>query len=213
MRPHDLLRLADGARLRHEGPVPAWASAALALAPWVVVRRAAPPAEGLVPVGVRGDGRAQRLAALLDAGSVAARVAPEDLALARGWRHTPRTRSIGALRVLDRVDGLLTPLGLAWGPTGGVGFELATGAAATHDASDLDLILRVPEPWPLDEARKLADEFARLPVPVDVQLDLPTGAVALAEYARGGRVMLRAPGGPRLVRDPWRETADVAGTV
>lgn len=213
MRPHDLLRLADGARLRHEGPVPAWASSALTLAPWVVVRRASPPAEGLVPVGVRGRTRPQRLAAFVHAGSVAARVAPEYLVSAWAWRHTPRTRSIGALRVLDRVEGLLTPLGLAWGPTGSVGFELATGVATTHAASDLDVILRLPEPWPVDEARHLADELARLPVPVDVQLELPNGAVALAEYARGGRVMLRAPGGPRLVWDPWRETADVTRTA
>ena len=208
MRPHDLLRLADGARLRHEGPVPAWASAALTRAPWVVVRRASAPA-GLVPVGVRGRRRSQRLAAFLDAGSVAARVAPEDLVAARGWNRAPRARWVGALRVLDKVDGLLTPMGLAWGPAGSVGFELATGVDATHAASDLDAILRVPEPWPVDEARELAEELARLPVPVDVQLVVPNGAVSLAEYARGGRVMLRAPGDPRLVWDPWRETTDV----
>jgi hypothetical protein len=29
----------------------------------------------------------------------------------------------------------------------------------------------------------------------------------LAEYASGGRVLLRMPDGPRLVYDPWREAA------
>lgn len=203
MRPHDLLRLADGARLRYEGQVPAWAPASLVWAPWVVVRRAPPVAEDLVPVGVRGRTRGQRLAASATPYDVTRRVSPEDLAAARGWRHAPRSRQVAALRVLGAVDELITPLGLAWGPTGSVGFELATGAATTHAASDLDVVLRAPEPWPVDAARELADGLARLPVRVDAQLAVPDGAVALSEYARGGRVVLRALGGPRLVYDPW----------
>lgn len=69
------------------------------------------------------------------------------------------------------------------------------------------MVVRAVEPWSLDRARELADDLARLPVHVDTQLDTPTGAVALAEYARGGRVLLRTPDGPRLVHDPWRHTA------
>jgi phosphoribosyl-dephospho-CoA transferase len=206
VRPHDLLRLASGAGLRHEGSVPAWVPASLARAPWVVVRRAPTPA-GLIPVGVRGRTRAERLAALLATDAIAARVTPEDLAAARGWRHMPRMRRVGSLRVLDAVDELFTSLGLAWGPTGSVGFELATGVATAGSTSDLDVVIRAPEPWPLENAREIADDLARLPTRVDAQLDAPAGAVMLTEYARGGRVLLRAPDGPRLIRDPWREAA------
>jgi phosphoribosyl-dephospho-CoA transferase len=206
VRPHDLLRLADGAGIRHEGPVPAWVTASLARAPWVVVRRA-PTQAGLVPVGVRGRTRAERLAAFLAPTAAAARVSPEGLAAARGWRHAFRARWLGALHVLDAVDELLTSLGLAWGPTGSVGFELATGVAVADPASDLDVIVRAPEPWSFARARELADDLARLPVRVDTQLDTPSGAVALAEYARGGRVLLRTPDGPKLVNDPWRHGA------
>lgn len=206
MRPNDMLRLAGGAGLRHEGLAPAWVTASLARAPWVVVRRVRAPA-GLIPVGVRGRARGERFAALLAPDAVAARVTPEDLAAARGWRRMPRARQAGSLRVLDAVDELFVSLGLAWGPTGSVGFELATGVAATGAASDLDVVVRAPEPWPLERAREIADYLDRLPARVDAQLDAPAGAVALDEYARGGRVLLRTPDGPRLIHDPWREAA------
>jgi phosphoribosyl-dephospho-CoA transferase len=103
VRPHDLLRLAGDAGISHEGPVPAWVPVSLARAPWVVVRRA-PTMAGLVPVGVRGRTRPERLAAFLSPTDVAARVSPEDLAAARGWRHAFRGRWLGAVRVLEAVD-------------------------------------------------------------------------------------------------------------
>jgi phosphoribosyl-dephospho-CoA transferase len=201
-----MICLDGGAGLRHEGPAPAWVSASLARAPWVVVRRARAPA-GLIPVGARGRTRGERFAALLAPGAVAARVTPEDLAAARGWRHTTRALSVPSLRVLDAVDELFSSLGLAWGPTGSAGFELATGIAAAGAASDLDVVVRAPEPWPLERAWEIAEHLQRLPARVDAQLDTPAGVVALAEYARGGRVLLRTPDGPRLSRDPWPEDA------
>jgi phosphoribosyl-dephospho-CoA transferase len=206
VRPHDLMRLADGAGIRHEGQVPAWVPVSLARAPWVVVRRA-PTKAGLVPVGVRGRARAERFAAFLAPTAVAARVSPEDLAGTRGWRHAFHTRWPGAVRALDALDELFTFLGLAWGPPGSVGFELATGTAVVGPASDLDVVVRAPEPWSLARARELAADLARLPVRVDTQLDTPTGAVVLSEYARGGRALLRTPDGPKLVNDPWRHAA------
>jgi phosphoribosyl-dephospho-CoA transferase len=200
-----MLRLVGGAELRYEGVVPAWMPASLARVPWVVVRRARTP-DGLIPVGVRGRARGERFAALLAMDAVAARVTPEGLAAARSWRHIPCGRQVGSLRVLDTVDELFISLGLVWGPTGSVGFELATGVAAASAASDLDVVVRAPELWPLERAREIAEALAPLPVRVDAQLDTPAGAVTLAEYARGGHVLVRAPDGPRLTRDPWRET-------
>ena len=204
MRPHEMLRLAGGAVLRYEGVVPAWVPASLARAPWVVVRRAR-SLDGLIPVGIRGRTRGERFAALLAVDAVIERVSPEDLAAARSWRHMPRARSVRSLRVLDAVDELCTSLGLAWGPTGSVGFELATGGPSAGVASDLDVVIRAPQPWSLEYAREIADCLNRLPARVDAQLDVPAGAVALDEYARGGPVLLRAPDGRGLTRDPWLE--------
>ena len=206
MRPHDMLRLTSGPEVCYEGSVPAWVPETLAWVPWVVVRRARTQA-GLIPVGVRGRTRGERFAAWLAPDAVAARVTPEDLAAARGWRHTPRARRVGPLQVLDAIEERFTSLGVAWGPTGSIGFELATGVAAATTASDLDVVVRAPEPWPLENAREIVDHLNRLPARVDVQLESPAGAVMLAEYARGGRVLLRTPDGPRLAYDPWRKAA------
>jgi phosphoribosyl-dephospho-CoA transferase len=204
VRPHDMLRLTSGDGLRHEESVPAWVPTSLARAPWVVVRRARGP-DGLIPVGVRGSTRAERFAALLAPDAVAARVTPEDLIAERVWHHMARARRLGSLQVMDAVDELFSSLGLVWGPTGSVGFELATGVAAAGTASDLDVVVRAPEPWPLESAREIADHLNRLPTCVDAQLDTPAGAVMLSEFARGDRVLLRTPGGPRLTWDPWRD--------
>ena len=204
MRPHDMLRLISGVGLRHEESVPAWVPTSLSLAPWVVVRRARGSGR-LIPVGVRGSTRAERFAALLGPEAVAARVTPEGLIAERVWHHMPRARRMGPIRVLDAVDELFSSLGLVWGPTGSVGFELATGVAAAGTASDLDVVVRAPEPLPLESARELADHLNRLPTCVDAQLDTPAGAVMLSEYARGDRVLLRTPEGPRLIWDPWRD--------
>ncbi len=201
-----MLRLTSSAGLRHEESVPAWVPTSLARTSWVVVRRARAPA-GLIPVGVRGSTRAERFAALLAPDDVAARVTPEDLVAERVWHHMPRARRPGPLRVLDAVDELFASFGLVWGPTGSVGFELATGVAAASTTSDLDVVVRAPEPWPLESAREIADHLNRLPTRVDAQLDTPAGAVMLAEYTRGDRVLLRTLDGPRLVHDPWREAA------
>ena len=59
------------------------------------------------------------------------------------------------------------------------------------------------DPLPRRAAAALLDRLADLPARVDVLLETPTGAVALAEYAAGD-CLLRTPTGPRLVRDPWR---------
>jgi phosphoribosyl-dephospho-CoA transferase len=202
-----MLRLAGGAVLHYEGVVPAWVPASLARAPWVVVRRALAQ-DGLIPVGIRGRTRGERFAALLAVDAVTERVSPEDLAAARSWRHMPRARSVRSLRVLDAVDELCTSLGLAWGPTGSVGFELATGVPSTGVASDLDVVIRAPQPWSLEYVREMADCLNRLPARVDAQLDTTAGAVTLAEYACGGHVLVRTPDGPRLTRDPWREATN-----
>jgi phosphoribosyl-dephospho-CoA transferase len=91
---------------------------------------------------------------------------------------------------------------LCWGPVGSVGFELATGAAATNPGSDLDLILQLERPLEAGRAARLRSEFAQLPVRVDVLIEMPHGAVALADCA-GSRALylLRTSDGARLVND------------
>ena len=203
-RPHDLLRPRAVGDVIAAGDLPAWATTALATAGLVVVRRARVPA-GLVAVGVRGPLRHQRLAAMLPCCAIVERIAPERLAAEASWGPTPGRARIPALAASKPVGALLRGLGLAWGPAGSVGFELATGTPAARPDSDLDLLVRCPSPWPLAAARYALARLDRLAVPVDVQIETPVGSVALREYARGrAPVLLRTLDGPRLVADPWQ---------
>jgi phosphoribosyl-dephospho-CoA transferase len=209
LAPHDLLWIRDRSSLVSCSPLPSWVDEALDQAPLVVVRRA-PLVDDMVPVGVRGPTRGQRFATYVLVDDIVERITPEQLVAEKKWRTCPRTRQIGALNVLESVDELLTTRGFRWGPTGSVGFELASGVPTATPASDLDLVILVPNRLSIKVARQFAEAFTRLPVRVDGQLETPGGAVLLTEYARAKPpVLLRTREGPRLVVDPWAETGGI----
>jgi phosphoribosyl-dephospho-CoA transferase len=202
---HALLRVTDLDALVFEGSRPDWALAALQLAPWAVVRRPAPRLESW-PVGIRGGSRAQRCAAWLPRHAIQECVTPQVLAAQRAWRQCPGAAASPAVAVLDAVAAILAAHGFAgrWGPGGSVGFELASGVASTTRDSDLDLVLSADEQLARTDANRLHADLSTLPVRIDLLLETPNGAAALAEYAHGaGAVLLRSAQGPRLVRDPW----------
>jgi phosphoribosyl-dephospho-CoA transferase len=207
LRPHDLVRFRDVRDLAADEDLPSWTTAALGSAPLAVVRRARAP-EALVAIGIRGRLRHQRVAAMVRRAAVVERIAPERLAADAGWRRmrAARRSEIPALGALEAVSALLGRLDLAWGPTGGVGFELAGRLPAASPDSDLDLLVRRASPWPVAAARDALAALDRLGVRADVQIETPLGSVALREYARDGAPMLlRTVDGPRLVADPWRD--------
>jgi phosphoribosyl-dephospho-CoA transferase len=198
---HDLLELRAGPPAAE---TPAWLPNAFALAPFAVVRRAdAPP--GFIAVGFRGANRAQRYGTLIPREAIAAVVSPEQLRA----RPAPGARStldvFRALRFIAESDALD---GLTWGPTGSVGFELATGRPTATESSDLDLLIRAPLPVQRHDARALRERLQRLEqtmgVRIDAQLETPAGGVALSEWAEGKpRVMARSASGPSMIVDPW----------
>lgn len=194
MNAHDLLWGMTPAHLPADAP--AWAKDAVGT---VVVRRAI-VAPGIVAVGVRGRLREQRFAALMPMAAVQRRVAPEAL------RDVVSTRDLPALQALDQLRPVLASL--SWGVTGSAGFELATGIEALHAQSDLDLILRTPEPLDRNDARDLLATLDEVTCAVDLQLQTPFGAVALREWAGPSRrVLLKTANGAHLVIDPWQAVA------
>ncbi len=207
LRPHDLLRLAPDAVDLSDG-VPAWAARGLARRePWVVVRRAV-AGPGKAAVGVRGSTRSERWALSVPLSGIQERVTPEALAWPKAWRTVEKPRgALPAFVALELVAEMLEERGLAWGPAGGVGYELASGLPVVTEGSDLDLILRCPEPLPRMEARDIFEELAALPARVDAQIEARNGSVALAEWAGGGPVLLRRAEDPILAQDPWGERA------
>jgi phosphoribosyl-dephospho-CoA transferase len=199
-QPHDLLFLAPPDRFDTGGAWPDWLHAGwLAAAPLVVRREAAPG--GLVPVGARGRHRHERCKGYVQATSVARCVTPEMLASA----PLPAAGTPPALAALARLAPRLDGLGLTWGPTGGAGFELACGLPVLRPDSDLDLLVRAPAPL----TRKCIDELLGLQdgaaCRIDIQVDTGSAGFALADHARGGRVLLKTARGPLLVADPWRQ--------
>lgn len=200
-RPHDLLWGLRPEHLPQEAP--AWARAALGGHVPVVVRRA-PADSGWVAVGIRGSAREQRHATWMRVSEIRRLVSPQAVARAGRWRshaqpHWP------ALRALSQLAPRFDALGLAWGVTGSLGFELASGISAAHPDSDLDLSLRAPDQLSRAEARTLCVLLDAAPGRIDLQLETPCGAVALREWAsEAPRVLLKTQNGPLLVSDPWQ---------
>jgi phosphoribosyl-dephospho-CoA transferase len=205
-RPHDLLFLHRPGAFEPVGGWPDWLD--LADAP-LVVRREATPAD-IIPAGARGLARNQRCKGYAPAAAVARRIAPEMLAASlraappRG--EAPRG-DVSCLAALHALAPQLDALQVDWGPVGGVGYHLATGLPVLRADSDLDLLVRLPR----RPAARLVDALmrtvhalqARQACRIDIQLDTGRGGCALAEYARGGRVLLKTGHGPLLVADPW----------
>ncbi len=201
-RPHDLLFLRTPPAFDCAGPCPDWLDAAwLARAPLVVRREATPP--GCIPAGARGPQRNQRCAGYVAPSDVARCVTPEILAGVVLAGQLPES-TLPCVRALRGLAPRLAALGLDWGPAGGAGFWLATGLPVLRDTSDLDLLVRAPAPPAPAVLDALCALQAETPCRLDIQLDTGAGGFALAEYARGGRVLLKTAHGPELVADPWR---------
>lgn len=208
-RPHDLLRLR---RLPAFDDEPAWVREAFERAPYAVVRRAL-AAEDFVAIGVRGVERAQRYGTWAQAADIVTAVPPETLVQTAPLAGRDALPPFAALRAL-KSDTAGPLVAFVWGPTGSAGFELATRVPTVTESSDLDLLIRTPEPLARDFARALLDQLqalaSRAGIRVDAQLETPAGGVALAEWAAGkSRVLARDARAPQLLADPWA-TARIA---
>ncbi|GIP31676.1 malonate decarboxylase holo-ACP synthase [Paenibacillus sp. J2TS4] len=206
LMPHDLIKIKNTDGIIHDAPPPNWVKGALECFPYAVVRRA-PLLENRIPVGIRGDKRCYRQPAAINFDNILQRVTPEELADKKMWRSSQRLRDFGVADTLDQVDKILTEQRLKWGPTGSVGFELASGAHAVNENSDLDIVIRAVQFLPVSTAMRIMLELEHLSLKADIQMETTKGAVALAEYARGGdvRIILRTVYGPVLVNSPWYE--------
>ncbi|HTN67070.1 MAG TPA: malonate decarboxylase holo-ACP synthase, partial [Burkholderiaceae bacterium] len=187
--PHDLLWIRDANALSADLPLPTWATPDWLLSAPVVVRRERTDDEQRIPVGLRGTARNQRCKAYLDSGAVARCVRPEMLAASAAWRR----QRLGQFPALEALEALALPLdatGLAWGPTGSVGFALASGLPVLRPDSDLDLLVRAPRPLKQEQIRALLLFVAAPICRIDLQLDTGHGGFALAEWADGPRPVL-----------------------
>ena len=193
-RPHDLLFARDPGAFTCAGGRPGWLDAG---APLVVRREATGP--GIVPVGARGLHRNERCPGHVALDAVTSILTPRMLAQ-RAHGADAGFPCIVALRVLAPR---LNALDVDWGPAGGTGYWLACGLPVLRATSDLDLLVRLPRRPAAATLVALAALQDDQPCRIDIQVDTGAGGFALAEYVRGGRVLLKTGAGPRLVADPW----------
>lgn len=205
-RPHDLLFF-DASGLRSAPP--AWATLAWLVNAPAVVRRDSRRDADVIPVGLRGATRSERHQTWLARTAITRCVTPEALAAALidAGLHIGLA-ACAALQALQRLAPMLSATGLAWGPTGSVGFALATGLPVLRESSDLDLIVRAPLPLTGEQHQSLLRLCAAAPCRIDLQVETGQGAFAFAEWARAqSTILLKTDAGPLLTDDPWRTAA------
>jgi phosphoribosyl-dephospho-CoA transferase len=195
-RPHDLLWLNHASAL--EAIAEPWVAQQWRAALPVVVRRDVDD-QARIPVGVRGMKREQRAAGWVQAHNIVRCVTPEML--------VERERLLGSLCFTAAGSGgyrpTLHPWPWRWGVTGSTGYALATEIPVLHAASDLDLLIRAPQPLDREALREWQARVAQLPCRADTQVETPYGAFALNEWLRDGRALLKTSHGARLTATPW----------
>ncbi len=201
-RPHDLLWLSESNAL--EGVSEEWVASQWRPQLPVVVRRDVNH-EGRIPVGVRGMRRDQRAAGWVNAAKIKRVVSPESLASRELLVKSP---FVSMPPVQGAIQLALREWPWVWGITGSVGYALATEVPVLHADSDLDLIIRCPEPVEHKLLLEWQQVSGQLLCRADTQIETPQGAFALAEWLRDGRVLLKTSSGPQLVSDPWMLKGD-----
>jgi phosphoribosyl-dephospho-CoA transferase len=200
LEPHDLLEINRRDLISHS-PIPDWALLSLEIAPFVVVRRAIAP-NGQVAVGIRGRNRNERFAVFLPKNRVFRQIKPEHLTKSYLWE----IKQSPVFSALTNSADLFNKYSLSWGPGGSVGFELASKVETVTLESDLDIIIRAPEPLPMDVGVQIIHELKKSPVRIDVQVETPAGSFSLSEYVRGSDlVLLKTIYGPRMSKNPWND--------
>lgn len=204
VQPHDLVWLLNEPPFLPE-MTPLWVQESLKEASVAVVRRV--PHDGRqIPIGIRGASREQRFAATISAGLVVRTMPPECLLNEYCASRRSRYAEVPALRAFQIILKRWRQVEYVWGPTGSVGFELGTGREVATPESDLDLMIRMPNRLPRNDAKRMLAELSGIGTSADVQLETPDGVIALKEYCsteQGQEMLLRTINGPRLVRDPW----------
>jgi len=202
VRTHDLLEIDANRLIAAQASAPQWVEESLRRSPFVVVRRGR-VTDHEIPVGVRGAERNQRWATFCHPKFVKTILSPPQLLR----RTVPMSRAnvIRAFRALNVLKNRWTDLDLPWGPTGSVGFELATGRPVTTEVSDLDIAIRARDRISREQARSLWERVVGLQTKVDVRVETPECSFSLEEFActSSPRILLRYAEGLRLGDDPW----------
>ncbi|WP_417760977.1 malonate decarboxylase holo-ACP synthase [Shewanella sp.] len=203
VKPHDLLWVNA---VIDTDTVPEWFSIADLLQRPVVVRRAVTTANHIA-VGLRGYTRSQRYANVVAIDAVRRTMTPEQLVEQQGWYGRMTQNPLPHWQTLATIAECMHTLGLTWGITGSLGFELATNIATANHQSDIDLRLCCPQAIDKSVGFSLMEQLNRLAQRPDIQIETPTGAFAINEWlSSSSSVLLKTARGPIITATPWADS-------
>lgn len=205
--PHDLLTFANADDFITENPLPDWAKDSLRQARIAVVRRGEIKND-LIPVGLRGYERNQRLAGFINKSKIIKQYHPWYFIEHQSWRKLPIERqNLPAFQALKKVTPLLKDY--QWGISGSLAYEMATGVVMVKNSpahsSDLDIIMTDKVKLSRQKASDLLKKLNQFGTHADVQIIHGQNGFALEEYAqnRDAQIMIKTATGPTLAKDPW----------
>lgn len=191
---HDIVKFESIEHLEKSIPIPDWAIGSPASKNFAVVRRM-PIMDNKVPIGLRGDTREQRFGTFIDKNNILEVITPPSLVnRIENFNNKPYYAALKSMKEqFEKMD-------ILWGPTGSVGFELATSIKVTKKSSDIDLCIYMKQ-----IQRELLMEIWRflegLNQRVDVQVEIASvGAFLLNDYVKHEKsgFIVRTPYGPQL---------------
>lgn len=194
MKVHDIVKWESIDHLEKTTPIPDWVYDAPAAKSFGVVRRM-PIMNDMVPIGLRGNTREQRFGTFIHKSRIVEVMTPIELV----DRIEGYTNEIH-LPTLKKIKQAFEQFNLRWGPTGSVGFELATAISVTTERSDIDVCIYMEEidRELLIEVGKFLETLERR---VDVQVEMASvGAFLLHDFLKHEKLgfVIRTPFGPQL---------------
>ena len=193
MKVHDIVRFHTIEHLVHFTEIPAWIAHAKSAQNYAVVRRI--PITEKVPIGLRGNSRKERHACFINREAILEIIRPTDLVA-----KISSGRAEHYMSTLNDVKRIIAKHRLLWGPTGSIGFELATGIKVTNPYSDYDIAIYIEE---IDIAvlKKLFISLNSLETKLDVQIELKNvGSFILLDFIKNysSGFLIRTIHGPQL---------------
>lgn len=191
---HDLVQFKTIADLENPLNVPDWVKNAPASQKFGVVRRM-PITNKTVPIGLRGDTREKRHGAFIHESNIVQVITPESLV-----NRIEQFKDQIYYPALKDIKDEFEKHHLTWGPTGSVGFEIATAIPVTSPTSDIDICVYVDEidTALLGEVGHFLESRNRR---IDVQVEVPAiGAFLLNDYLNSAETgfIVRTKFGPHL---------------
>ncbi|HWL11502.1 MAG TPA: malonate decarboxylase holo-ACP synthase [Ureibacillus sp.] len=191
---HDLVQFETIADLENSLNVPDWVKHAPASQNFGVVRRM-PITNKIIPIGLRGDTRDKRHGAFIDESKIVQIITPQSLV-----NRIEQFKDQIYYPALKDIKDEFEKHNLTWGPTGSVGFEIATGIPVTSPTSDIDICVYVDE-IDTEQLRVIGHFLESRNRRIDVQVEVPAiGAFVLNDYLKSAETgfIVRTKFGPHL---------------